>query len=174
MPFRFYEGWLSALEAQRPKSTPPSIDLMALHEFAMSENDQEVVVVAKTPEFKGTELQASIKKNTLNIKSERHDQMDGNEMQVSYTRKVTLPSSINVKEAKTTLQDGLVEVHIRRLPVIAHVQPSAAEHDEANGRATATSQKASTRKSPPAPRARAVTRRSRAKSTPPKKKSKRR
>jgi len=168
-PFLFYREWLKVFRAESLPATPIGIE-----EFGMTESNHELVLVAEAPEFKGNELGATIQENVLNIKGERHEQLEDGELHVSYDRKVTLPPSVNVKEAKTHLSDGIVEVHIPKLSGIE----APGESDGAQGRANAKAKparkpKAAKRKSSRAPRATAAAKRGKSKKTASKKTQKR-
>lgn len=118
-PFLVYEEWLKMFRPPSPEIVPPSGE-----RFGMTESAKELVVVAEAPEFRRTELDATIHENILNIRGERYEEDEGSELHVSYDRKVPLPGSVNPEEAITSLRDGLVEVHIPKWPGVADVEPS--------------------------------------------------
>lgn len=127
-PMTFYREWLKMLQ---PEALP--IKPMSMPEFELSEDEKEMVLVAEAPDFAGDELEATIKKNVLNIKGEHHQEIGGGEVHVTYDQKVPLPPSVNVKEAKTSLRDGIVEVRIPKLPGI-EPQRSPVEDGKSQGK----------------------------------------
>lgn len=184
-PLRFYGEWLNAYrEAAVERDEKPQVDVVAMQEFGIREDEKELVLVAEAPEFRSNELATTIKRNTLNIQGERHEKNDDGELHVSYRRKVTLPRSVNTNEATTSLRDGLVEVRIPKRAAAEEAaapganEESTAEQEETKPQAKAPRpRKTPKRKSRTAPRISAAAKRGRAKKPSTKsspKKSKRR
>ena len=124
-PFLVYEEWLKLLNAPTaspPSQTPPG------ERFGIAESDTELVLVAEAPEFRRTELNATIGENAVNIRGERHEEAESGELHVSFDRKIVLPTSAKVEEATTSLRDGLVEVRIPKWSGVAELdEPSSAD-----------------------------------------------
>ena len=120
-PLMLYRNWLAVVQ--------PQLSLMQPWGLSLHESDQALIFRAQIPGFRDNEMQASLHENQLEIKAERHEQVQGDEFHLSFHRKFTLPAVFKLEEAKTTFHDGVLEMQIPK--------PEAAEIADEPSRAVA-------------------------------------
>lgn len=116
-PFYLSESWFRMLRAAA-RTHPITVRKQGANDSAT-----ELVVVAEAPTFKANELSADIQGDTLEIRAERHDRGRADELHLVYQCKVPLPPTVKAEEARTSVNDGHVEVRIPKLPGIDGWEP---------------------------------------------------
>ena len=98
-------------------SSPFDQDLesMRLWDFAVSENDREIVVRAEIPGFEPNELDVQINNDMLTIKAEKEQKGERQEEYRSFYRSVRLPPGLDTEKVQPSYRNGVLELHIPRV-----------------------------------------------------------
>jgi HSP20 family protein len=87
----------------------------------MEENDKEVVVRAELPGFEPADVRVDLLGDRLTVEAEHREpeeKPDGNaERTYAHVRRVlTLPAGVNMEKIEATYRNGVLEVHVPRMP----------------------------------------------------------
>jgi len=89
--------------------------------LSMEENENEVVVRAELPGFEPAEVRVDVLGDRLTVEAEHREpteKPEGNaERTYAHVRRVmTLPPGVNVEKIEATYRNGVLEVHVPRMP----------------------------------------------------------
>lgn len=110
-------GWPSWGELSRPlERLAPRVDVI--------DRDDEVIVRAEVPGVEKKDLEVSLTETAVTIKGstrreekeEKGDYYRSEIAQGSFSRTVTLPSTVDADKAKASFKDGLLELAIPKMP----------------------------------------------------------
>jgi len=90
---------------------PPGLDL--------EEMENEVVVRAEVPGFEPNELELMLRDNTLTIRAEHREPVEGKAAERRHARlerTVTLPAGVEPDKIEARYRNGVLEVHVPRAP----------------------------------------------------------
>jgi len=85
----------------------------------MEEKENEVVLRAEVPGFEMKELDVTVRGDELTILAEHKEPAKGEAVerrQARLERSVTLPSGVEPEKIEATYRNGVLEVHVPRIP----------------------------------------------------------
>ncbi|MGC9514538.1 Hsp20/alpha crystallin family protein [Methanocrinis sp.] len=93
----------------------------------VKETDEEVVVTMDLPGMDKADVEISVTEDTLEVKAERKAEKEEKEEEfykkersfARFERSLTLPAEVKAEEAKASLKDGVLEVHLPKVEVTA-------------------------------------------------------
>jgi len=93
----------------------------------VKETDEEVVVTMDLPGMDKADVEISVTEDTLEVKAERKVEKEEKEEEfrrkersfARFERSLTLPAEVKAEEAKASLKDGVLEVHLPKVEVTA-------------------------------------------------------
>lgn len=91
----------------------------------VKETDEEVVVTIDLPGMDKGDVEISVTEDTLEVKAERKTEKEEKEEEfykkertfARFERSLTLPAEVRAEEARASLKDGVLEVHLPKVEV---------------------------------------------------------
>ncbi len=93
----------------------------------VKETDEEVIVTMDLPGMDKADVDITVAEDTLEVKAERKAEKEEKEEEfykkertfARFERSLTLPAEVKAEEAKASLKDGVLEVHLPKVEVTA-------------------------------------------------------
>jgi len=113
------EDFMAEAPVQLPDVLKPLADV--------KETEEEVIVTMDLPGMDKADVDISVTENSLEVKAERKTEEEEKEEEFyrkertisRFERSLTLPAEVKAEEAKASLKEGVLEVHLPKVEVTA-------------------------------------------------------
>ncbi len=123
-PFRDFENLMTnwhlpwaheGMDFSREMAWRPSVDI--------TEADKEFLIKVEIPEVKKNDLKVEVENGILNIKGERHEEMEDRKRHRverfygNFERSFTIPENVREDGVKAEMKDGMLYIHLAKAEV---------------------------------------------------------